>query len=103
MSTMVFVKIKENDNVIDENTVVVVMFFQRSIYKTLYIWKGIYIIYETDIRTFYSLLIDENKTVSIIGIYYKLEKEVRYIDNCEVFLSSNRIDNLLLQRQRVVV
>ncbi len=103
MSTIVFIEIKENDNVIDENTVVVVMFFQRSIYKTLYIWKGIYIIYETDIRTFYSLLIDENKTVFIIGIYYKLEKEVRYIDNYKVFLSLNRIDNLLLQRQKIVV
>ncbi len=35
MSTIVFVEIKENDDVIDENAVIVAMFFQRSIYKTL--------------------------------------------------------------------
>jgi len=95
---MVFVKIKENDDVVDKNAVIVAMFFQCFIYKTLYIQKGVRIIYKTDIRTFYSPLTDEDKTVLIIGIYYKLKKEVRYIDDRKVFLFSNRIDDLLLQK-----
>ncbi len=96
MSTMIFVEIKENNNVIDKNAVIAMMLFQRSIYKTLYIQKGVRITYETDIGTFYSLLVNKDKAVPIVGIYYKLEKEVRYINNRKVFFSSNRIDDLLL-------
>ncbi len=98
MSTIVFVEIKENDDVIDENAVIVAMFFQRSIYKTLRIQKGVCIIYKIDIGTFYSPLANKDKTVLIVGIYYKLEKEIRYIDDYKIFLSSNRIDDLLLQK-----
>jgi hypothetical protein len=79
------------------------MLFQRFVYETLRIQRGVCIAYKIDIGTFYSLLANEGKVVLIIGIYYKLEKEVRYIDDREVFLSSNRIDDLLLQRQRVAV
>ena len=98
MSTIIFVKIKENDNVVDKNAVIIAMLFQRSIYKTLHIQKRVRIIYKTNIETFYSPLTDEDKTVFIIRIYYELEKEVCYIDDRKVFLSSNRIDNLLLQK-----
>ena len=58
--------------------------------------RRVRIAYETDIGTFYSLLADEGKAVFIVGIYYKLEKEVCYIDDRKVFLSSNRINDLLL-------
>ncbi len=73
------------------------MLFQRFIYKTLRIRRRVHIAYKTDIGTFHSLLIDKDKMVLIVGIYYKLEKEIRYIDDRKIFLSSNRIDNLLLQ------
>ena len=95
---MVFVKIKENDDVVDKNAAIITMFFQRSIYKTLRIRKEVYIAYKTNIGTFYSLLTNKDKAVLIVGIYHKLEKEVYYIDNRKIFLFSNRIDDLLLQR-----
>ncbi len=100
---MVFVGIKENDNVVDKNAAIVTILFQCSVYKTLYIWKGIRITYKTDIGTLYSSLINKDKTVPIIGIYYKLEKEVRHINDYKVFLSSNHINNLLLQGQRIAI
>ncbi len=93
---MVFVEVRENDDVVDESVIVIAMFFQCFVYEILYVWRGVRIIYKIDIGTFYSFLVDKSKTVFIIGIYYKLEKEVRYIDDCEVFFSSNRINNLLL-------
>ncbi len=33
----------------------------------------------------------------------ELEKEVGYIDNNDIFLTTNRIDNILLQRQKITV
>ena len=74
------------------------MLFQCSVHKTLCIQKRVHIVYKTDIGTFHSLLVNKGKTVSIVGIHYKLEKEVYYIDDCKVFFSSNRINDLLLQR-----
>ncbi len=96
MSTIIFAEIRENDNIVDKNTVIITMLFQRSVYKMLYVRRGVCITYKTDIGTFYSLLADKSKAVLIIGMYYKLEKEVRYVDDYEIFLFSNRIDNLLL-------
>src|SRR6266699_3223831 len=96
ISTMVFVGIRENDDVVDENVVMITMFFQCSIYKTLYIQRKVYVAYKIDIGTFYFFLTDEDKVVPIVGIYYKLKKEVCYVNNCEVFLSSNFIDDLFV-------
>ncbi len=98
MSTMVFARVKENNDIVDKNAAITTILFQRSIHKTLYVQRGVRIIYKTDIGTFHSLLANKDKTVPIIGIYHELEKEVRYIDNHKIFLSSNRIDDLLLQR-----
>ena len=33
----------------------------------------------------------------------KLEEEVGYIDDCDVFLTTDRIDDILLQQQKIVV
>ncbi len=101
--TIIFIKVKENDNIVNKNAAVAAILFQHSVYKTLYIQRKVHIVYEIDIETFYSSLVDKDKTVLIIGIYYKLEKEVRYIDNRKIFLFLNRIDNLLLQRQRITI
>ena len=100
---MVFVRVRENDNIVDKSAAIVAMFFQCSIHKTLCIRRGVRITYKIDIGTFYSLLANEDKTIFIVGIYYKLKKEVRYIDDYKIFLSSNRIDDLLLQGQRVAI
>ncbi len=96
MLIMVFIKVKENNNIVDKNTTITTILFQRSIYKTLHVRKGVCIAYKTDIRTLHSSLTNENKAVLIVGIHYKLEKEVCYINDREIFLSSNRIDDLLL-------
>ncbi len=95
---MVFIGIKENNDVVDKSVIVVTMLFQCFVYKMLYIQKRIRIIYKINIRTLYSSLIDEGKMVLIVGMYYKLEKEVCYINDYKIFFSLNYIDNLLLQR-----
>ncbi len=93
---MVFIKVKENDDIVDKNITITTILFQCFVYKMLYIRRGVYITYKINIKTFHSFLTDKDKTVSIVGIHYKLEKEVHYVDDYKVFLSSNRIDNLLL-------
>ena len=63
----------------------------------LYINQKIYKIYKNDFRTLYTTLADKGEPIFIIWISKKLEEEIRYIDNNNIFFVINKIDNILLQ------
>jgi len=72
--------------------------FQRSVYKTLYIRKGICKSYKDHFRTFHSLLINKDKSIAMIRVYKQLKEEVKYIDHYNISFSADRIDDILLKR-----
>jgi len=71
--------------------------FQRPVYKTLHIKKGIRKSYKNHLRTFYSSLTDKNESIAMIKIYKQLKKEIGYIDNHNISFPTNRIDDILLK------
>ncbi len=76
----------------------VIISFQRPVYKTLYIKKRIREFYKNYLRTLYFSLIDKNKSIIIIKVYRQLKEEVEYIDHYNISLSIDRIDNVLLKK-----
>ncbi len=59
----------ENDYVVDKSSIIIVVNFQRSVYKILYIKRGIYKSYKDYFRTFYPLLTNKNESIVMIKIY----------------------------------
>ena len=90
--------VRKDDYVVDENSTVIVISFQRPVYKALYIGRGVRESYEDHLRTFHSSLIDKDKSIAIIKIYGQLKEEVRYIDHRNISLSADRIDDVLLKK-----
>jgi len=43
------------------------------------------------------------KVVIVVGVNEKLEEEQCSVDNCDISLALNRLDNLYLEREGVVV
>ena len=76
----------------------VIISFQRPVYKTLYIRKEVYEFYKDHLRTFYFSLTIENESITMIGIYKELKKEIKYIDHYNILFSADRINNILLKR-----
>ncbi|SRR6266699_7332921 len=89
--------IRENNYIVDKNSIMIVINFQRPVYKTLYIKKRIYKSYKDYLRIFYLSLINKNESIAMIKVYKQLKEEIRYIDNCNISFSIDRIDNILLK------
>ncbi len=52
--------------------------------------------YKNDFKTLYIILADKDEPIFIIQMNKKLEKEVGYIDDNDIFFITNKIDNILL-------
>ena len=96
MFNVIFERVREDRYIVDENSVILSIFFQRPIYKALYIQKRVYIFYKDYIRMFYPSLANKGETISIIWMNEQLEKEVGYIDYNNILLSIDKVDDLLL-------
>jgi len=66
---MIVENVRENDYVVDINSIVIVVNFQRPVYEVLYVKRGVCESYKNYLRTFYLLLIDKNELIVIIKIY----------------------------------
>src|SRR6266699_287273 len=91
-------RIRENDYIIDKNSIIIAINFQYPVYKTLYIRKGVRESYKNHFRTFYPSLTNKSKSIVVIKIYGQLKEEIGYIDNYNISFLTNRIDNVLLKR-----
>jgi len=94
---MIIENVRKDDHVVDENSTMIVVSFQRPVYKALYIGRGVCESYKDHLRTFYSSLIDKGKSIAMIRVYGQLKEEVRYIDHCDISFSADRIDDVLLK------
>ena len=97
MFYIIIENIRKDDYIVDKNSTMIVISFQRPVYKTLYIKRGVRKSYEDYFRTLYSLLIDKSESIAVIKVYGQLKEEVGYIDYCDISLSTNRINNVLLK------
>ncbi len=52
---------------------------------------------------FYFSLTDKNKSIAVIRMYGQLKEEIRYVDNCNISFLIDRIDDILLKRQKINV
>ena len=62
----------------------IIINFQRPVYKTLYIRKGVCEFYKDYFRTFHPLLINKNESIVMIKMYRQLKEEIEYIDNRDI-------------------
>src|SRR6266699_2697467 len=90
--------IQEDNYIVDENSIMIVINFQHSVYKTLYIKKGVCKFYKNYLQTFHLSLTNKNKSIIIIKIYRQLKEEIKYIDNYNILFSINRINDILLKK-----
>ncbi len=61
--------IREDDYIVDENSIMIIMNSQHPIYKVLYIKREVCKFYKNYLRMFHFLLIDKNESIAIIKIY----------------------------------
>ncbi len=63
---MIFEDIRENDHVVDKNTVVFAIQLQCPVYEVLYVRKRVRIFYEYYLRSFNIFITDKDKSIAII-------------------------------------
>ncbi|SRR6266566_8787356 len=90
--------IRKDDYIVDKSSIIIVINFQHSIYKTLYIRKRVRKSYKDYFRTFYPSLINKNELIIVIKVYRQLKEEIGYIDNYNISFPIDRIDDILLKR-----
>ena len=61
--------IREDDYIVDESSIVIVVSFQRPVYKALYMRRGICKFYKDYFRVFYPSLIDKSELIIVIKMY----------------------------------
>ncbi len=61
--------IQEDNHVVDKSSTVIIISFQRLVYKVLYIKKRIYKSYKDHLRIFYPSLIDKSESIAVIRMY----------------------------------
>ncbi len=66
MLDVIFERVRKDRYIVDKSLTIFIMFFQRLVYKTLYIREKVRISYKDYIGTFYSLLVDKGETIPII-------------------------------------
>ena len=98
MFYVIIKNIKKDDYIVDKNSIMIVINFQRPVYKALYIGKRIRESYKDHLRTFHSSLTDEGKSIVVIKIYGQLKEEVKYIDHYNISFSADRINDILLKK-----
>src|SRR6266699_6400685 len=98
MLYMIIENVRKDDHVVDKNSTMIAINFQRPVHKALYIGKRVRESYEDHLRTFYSSLTDKDKSIAVIRMHRQLKEEVRYIDHHDISLSADRIDDILLKR-----
>ena len=84
MFYMIVECIREDDHIVDESSTVIVINFQYSVYKVLYMRREVCKSYKDYLRMFYPLLIDKNESIVVIRMYRQLKEEIRYVDNCDI-------------------
>jgi len=95
---MIIEGIRKDDYVVDKSSIMIAVNSSHPVYKTLYIKRGVCKSYEDHLRTLHSLLTDKDESIAVIRVYGQLKKKVRYIDHCNISLSADRIDNILLKK-----
>ncbi len=61
--------IRENDYIVDKSSIIIIMNFQRPIYKVLRIKRRIYKSYKDYFQMFYPSLTDKSKSIAVIKVY----------------------------------
>ena len=66
---MIIENVRKDNHIINKSSIIIVISFQRPIYKMLYIKKRVYKSYKNHFRMFYPLLIDKSESIAVIKIY----------------------------------
>ncbi len=69
MFYMIVERIREDDYIVDKNSIMIIISSQRPVYKVLCIKKGGCKSYKNYLRTFYFSLINKSESIAMIKIY----------------------------------
>jgi len=84
MLYMIVERVREDDYVVDESSIVIAVSSQRPVYEALCVRRGVRESYEDYLRAFYLLLIDKSESIAVIRVYGQLKEEIGYVDNCDI-------------------